>query len=69
MEIDHRSEVPLYYQLKEEIRKKILDGTFRENELIPSEREFSEQFGLSSTTVRRALTGDRAVVPGRIAGK
>jgi len=53
MNIDYESKVPLYYQLKEEIKKKILNGTYKENDLIPSERELGEQFNLSSTTVRR----------------
>jgi GntR family transcriptional regulator len=55
MDINYQSKVPLYYQLKEEIKKKILNGTYKENDLIPSERELGEQFNLSSTTVRRAL--------------
>lgn len=55
MDINYESKVPLYYQLKEEIKKKILSGTYKENDLIPSERELGEQFSLSSTTVRRAL--------------
>jgi GntR family transcriptional regulator len=55
MDINYESKVPLYYQLKEEIKKKILNGTYKENDLIPSERELGEQFSLSSTTVRRAL--------------
>lgn len=55
MDIDHDSKVPLYYQLKEELKRKIMDGTFREGDLVPSERELGEQFELSSTTVRRAL--------------
>ena len=55
MDINYESKVPLYYQLKEEIKKKILNGTYKENDLIPSERELGAQFNLSSTTVRRAL--------------
>jgi GntR family transcriptional regulator len=55
MNIDYESKVPLYYQLKEEIKKKILNGTYKEDDLIPPERELGEQFNLSSTTVRRAL--------------
>lgn len=55
MVIDPESKIPLYYQLKEEIKKTILDGTFKEGDLVPSERELSERFDLSSTTIRRAL--------------
>ena len=55
MVIDQHSKVPLYYQLKEELKKKILKGEFKEGDLLPSEREFSEQHDISSTTIRRAL--------------
>ena len=53
--IDFKSKVPLYFQLKEQIRQRILDGDYKEGELIPSEREFSNDYELSSTTIRRAL--------------
>ncbi|MFH1242177.1 MAG: GntR family transcriptional regulator [Pseudomonadota bacterium] len=55
MVIDQQSKVPLYYQLKEEIKKKILRRDLKEGDLLPSEREFSERYGISSTTIRRAL--------------
>ena len=53
--IDHESKLPLYYQLREELRKTILSGELKEGEMVPSERELSEKYDLSSTTVRRAL--------------
>ena len=53
--IDFESKVPLYYQLKEQIKQNILDGEYSEGDLIPSEREFSDSYELSSTTIRRAL--------------
>lgn len=55
LQIDYNSKVPLYFQLKEQIRKRIIDGLYKEGDLIPSEREFSDQYELSSTTIRRAL--------------
>jgi GntR family transcriptional regulator len=55
MVIDQQSKVPLYYQLKEELKKQILKGEFKEGDLLPSEREFKEQHDISSTTIRRAL--------------
>jgi GntR family transcriptional regulator len=55
MVIDQQSKIPLYYQLKEDIKKKILKGEFQEGDLLPSEREFSERYDISSTTIRRAL--------------
>ncbi|UCF92282.1 MAG: GntR family transcriptional regulator [Desulfobacterales bacterium] len=55
MRIDYDSKVPLYYQLKEQIKQNILNGTYKEGDLIPSEREFNDLYELSSTTIRRAL--------------
>ena len=55
LHIDFDSKIPLYHQLKEQIRKRIIDGIYKEDDLIPSEREFSDQYNLSSTTIRRAL--------------
>jgi GntR family transcriptional regulator len=53
--IDFKSKVPLYFQLKEQIKQNILKGEYKEGDLIPSEREFSNNYELSSTTIRRAL--------------
>lgn len=53
--IDFQSRMPLYFQLKEQIKQKIKEGHYKEGDLIPSEREFSDRYSLSSTTIRRAL--------------
>jgi GntR family transcriptional regulator len=55
LNIDFESKIPLYYQLKEQIKQSILSGNFTEGDLIPSERELSDNYNLSSTTIRRAL--------------
>jgi GntR family transcriptional regulator len=55
MKIDFESKIPLYYQLKQQIKQMILDGTYEEGDLIPSERELNGLYDLSSTTIRRAL--------------
>ena len=55
LNIDFESKVPLYHQLKEQIKQNILSGQYKNGDLIPSEREFSDSYGLSSTTIRRAL--------------
>jgi len=57
--IDPSSRVPLYLQLTEGIRRRILRGEYEEGDLLPTERELGERYGLSSTTIRRAL-GDLA---------
>jgi GntR family transcriptional regulator len=55
LHIDFESKVPLYYQLKEQIKQCIMSGKYKDGDLLPSEREFGDQYELSSTTVRRAL--------------
>ena len=55
LDVNHALKTPLYFQLKEELRKDILRGVFKEGDLIPSEREYAEKYHLSSTTIRRAL--------------
>ena len=53
--IDPSSRVPLYLQLTEGIRRSILREEYKEGDLLPTERELGERYGLSSTTIRRAL--------------
>ena len=55
LNIDFDSKIPLYHQLKEQIKQNILSGNYKDGDLIPSEREFSDSYELSSTTIRRAL--------------
>ena len=57
MEKTIRKDVPiaLYYQLKEELRRKILSGEWKEGSKLPSEKDICEIFGVSRTTVRRAV--------------
>jgi len=55
LNIDFEAKIPLYFQLKEQIKQNILEGEYKDGDLIPSEREFSDNYGLSSTTIRRAL--------------
>lgn len=55
MYVDKKSPIPVYYQLKNLILKKIGDGDFPAGSLIPSERELSESLDISRMTVRQAL--------------
>lgn len=49
------SHVPLYTQIKEALRMRILDGTYKPHEQIPSESEMMKSFDVSRITVRQAL--------------
>lgn len=55
MSIDKNSPIPVYYQLKEDIKGKINQGVWKVGQCIDSERELSEQYNVSRMTVRQAL--------------
>jgi GntR family transcriptional regulator len=55
MKLDKHSSVPLYFQLKEYILKKIEKGDFPKGGKIPSELDFCDELGLSRPTVRQAV--------------
>jgi GntR family transcriptional regulator len=46
---------PLYAQIKETLRERILDGTYPPHGQMPSEHELCAMFGVSRITVRQAL--------------
>jgi GntR family transcriptional regulator len=46
---------PLYAQIKETLRGRILDGTYAPHSQMPSEHELCAMFGVSRITVRQAL--------------
>lgn len=48
--------IPLYFQLKELILSEIKSGNYKVEDLIPTEKELSEIFQISRTTVRQAVT-------------
>ena len=52
---NHASPIPLYSQIRELLRVRILDGTYRGDAQIPSENEMVKTFGVSRITVRQAL--------------
>lgn len=64
------SPTPLYSQIREILRQRILDGTYQPHQQMPSESELIKAFGVSRITVRQAL-GDlqRAGLVFKIHGK
>lgn len=55
MQVDKKSPVPIYFQLKQIIIQKIKDGLWKPGDMISSERELSEMFQVSRMTIRQAL--------------
>jgi len=49
------SPVPLHTQIREALRRCILDGTYHEHAQLPSEAELTSAFDVSRITVRQAL--------------
>jgi GntR family transcriptional regulator len=54
--IYRNSPLPRYYQLKEIMRGRVKSGEWKPGDLIPSERELSEKYGISRMTARQAIT-------------
>ena len=54
--LNKNTPIPLYYQLKQWIIEQIERGDLKPGDVIPSERELSEEFEISRMTVRQALT-------------
>ena len=52
----HLSPVPLYTQIRELLRERILHGVYKSHAQMPSENEMVRAFGVSRITVRQALT-------------
>lgn len=53
--IDKNSPIPIYYQLKEDIKQNIAKGIWKAGQCIDSERELSERYEVSRMTIRQAL--------------
>lgn len=54
--LDRNSPIPLYFQLKNILLRKIEQAEWEAGELIPSEQELQDMYGLSRTTVRQTLS-------------
>lgn len=54
-QIQLRSRIPQYRVLYELLRKQIVDGVYREGDILPSENELCAAHGLTRPTVRHAL--------------
>lgn len=54
-EINKKSPLPLYYQLKESILTAVKNKEFKVGERLPSERELAEYHNISRMTVKKAV--------------
>jgi GntR family transcriptional regulator len=56
MHINLADKQPFYLQVRNSIRQKIENGEWLEGDLIPSEKELAELYGVSRVTIRTAIT-------------
>ncbi len=54
-ELDRSSFVPLYHQLYEILRSNIEKGLWKPGDMLPTEAEINERYGVSQITSRKAL--------------
>lgn len=54
MIINHTSMEPIYEQIVRQIRAMIIDGSLKENEILPSVRALSRELKISALTVKKA---------------
>ncbi len=52
---NRESPVPVFIQIEQDIRRKILSGQIKHGERLPRETVLAEQYGASRVTIRRAL--------------
>ena len=53
--INSKNPLPLYFQIKEDLRLKIETGKLKKGEYLPSEFKLMEQYGVSRPTIRQAV--------------
>lgn len=63
--INHTSMQPIYEQITDQIKGMIIDGTLREEEMLPSVRTLAKELKISALTVKKAydfLEGEGFIV-------
>ena len=54
--ISYTSEKPMYEQIKDSIKSSILNGEFKNNDMLPSVRQLAKDLNVSMITTKRAYT-------------
>ncbi len=56
LHVDPNSPIPIYYQIREQLRQEILSGQLRPGDPLPTEAQICVGCGVSRMTARQALT-------------
>ncbi|WP_238918457.1 GntR family transcriptional regulator [Clostridium sp. YIM B02555] len=54
--LSNKSDLPIYEQIKGQIKEQILTGSIAENEFLPSIRQLAKDLGISVITTTRAYS-------------
>lgn len=54
--LNKKDALPLYVQLTRILRREIMEGTYKEGDIIPSEAQMAQKYDITRTTVRRAIS-------------
>jgi len=54
--ISAKSELPIYAQIREQMKEQILNGMIEEGEVLPSIRQLAKELGVSVITTTRAYS-------------
>lgn len=54
--ISNKSDLPIYEQIKVQMKEQILNGSIPENEFLPSIRQLAKELGISVITTTRAYS-------------
>ena len=60
LEIDHHSGVPIYRQIKDQVREQIMAGRLREGDQLVSVRELAAQLKVTPVTISKAYSAMEA---------
>ena len=55
LKLNNKSEIPLYIQIYNEIKKIIQDKVLKANEKLPSKKDFMDHYNISQNTIQNAL--------------
>jgi GntR family transcriptional regulator len=53
--LDHKSHIPLHFQIEEQLREAIKNENFQNGEKLPNEMDLSKQLGISRNTLRQSI--------------
>lgn len=56
MKIDRKNPLPLHYQITQHLKQEFANGRWKVGDLFPTDKQLMDEFKVSITTVRQALT-------------